>query len=166
MTGLSLNKNITCMTYMCLHQNNFNDLDEISRKAMGNSWWMELRSRSTNKMHGEEHSEERNYITQWSTDWPDRNPKIKIEPQESSRGPGGQGPSANLSSPIPVPHGGSDHGRLPQEGWGGPGGRWEPPLHHGWHADCFILRTIPHHPGFGKCSWSLLVGCKGKKNAS
>lgn len=56
------------MTYMRLHQNNFNDLDEISRKAMGNSWWMELRSCSTNKMHGEEHSEERNYITQWSTD--------------------------------------------------------------------------------------------------
>lgn len=28
------------------------------------------------------------------------------------------------------------------------------------------LRTIPHHPGIGKCSWSLLVGCKGKKNSS
>lgn len=28
------------------------------------------------------------------------------------------------------------------------------------------LRTIPHHPGFGKCSWSLLVGCKGKENSS
>ncbi len=58
----------------------------------------------------------------------DRYPKLKIEPQESSRRPGGQGPSANLSSPIPVPHGGSDHGRLPQEGgWGGPGGGERPP---------------------------------------
>lgn len=53
----------------------------------------------------------------------DRYPKLKIEPQESSRRPGGQGPSANLSSPIPVPNGGSDHGLLPQEGVGWPWGR-------------------------------------------
>lgn len=50
----------------------------------------------------------------------DRYQKLKIEPQESSKRPGGQGPSANLSSLIPVPHGSSDHGRLPLEGVGWP----------------------------------------------
>lgn len=58
----------------------------------------------------------------------DRYPKLKTEPQESSRRPGGQGPSANLSSPIPVPRGGSDHGSLPQEGVGWAWGRRETPL--------------------------------------
>lgn len=52
---------------------------------------------------------------------------LKIEPQESSRSPRGQGPSANLSSPIPVPRGGSDHGRLPQEGGGVALGEDRPP---------------------------------------
>lgn len=91
------------------------------------------------------------------TDWYS---KIKTEPQESSRCTGGHGSLANLSSPIPVPRRprASPTGR----GWGGPEGGERPPSHHG----CFILRTIPHHPGFGKCSWSLLVGCKGKKKPS
>lgn len=73
-----------------------------------------------NKKHGEEQSEKKNYITKMVHRFTDRYAKFENEPQESSRGPGGQGPSANLSSPIPVPHGGSDHGRLPQEGVGWP----------------------------------------------
>lgn len=64
----------------------------------------------------------KNYVTKMVHRFTDRYPKFENEPQESSRGPGGQGPSANLSSPIPVPHGGSDHGRLPQEGVGWPWG--------------------------------------------
>lgn len=36
------NRHITGMTFTRLHHNDFNDQDEISGKAMGHSWWMEL----------------------------------------------------------------------------------------------------------------------------
>lgn len=102
----------------------------------------------------------------------DKYSKHMTEPQKSSKTPGGwgvgQGPPANLSSPIPVAHSGSDHGLLPQEG-GGVGVRPREKRHslaQGFMPTASSLRTIPHHPGCGKCSWSLLVGCKGKKNPS
>lgn len=70
----------------------------------------------------------KDYITQKVCRLLDRYPKLMTEPQESSRCPGGLGPSANLSSPIPVPRGDSDHGRLPQEGGGlGLGEEGDPP---------------------------------------
>lgn len=72
----------------------------------------------------------------------DRYPKLKIEPQESSRRPRGQGPSANLSSPIPVPRGGSDHGRLPQEGGGVGLGEERDPL-ASW-LSCRLLHLTYH----------------------
>lgn len=73
----------------------------------------------------------------------------------------------NLSSPIPAARGASDHGRLPQERGGLGLGEETTPL-ASW-LSCRLLQLyvpFPHHPGFGKCSWSLLVGCKGKKNPS
>lgn len=76
------------------------------------------------QMHGEEQRRKLHYPTVRRLT--DRYPKHKTEPQESSKFPGGQGPSANLSSPIPVPGSGSDHGRLPREG-GGAGGGERPP---------------------------------------
>lgn len=130
----------------------------ISVKAMDNGLW----TGQLDKLHGEGQPEEgKNYITQWAEGC-----RTETQSLERTTGvlkvPRGPRPSANLSSPIPaVPQTtGVSHRR---EG-GGPGLGEETALPHGCHADCFRLRTIPHHPGFGKCSWSLLVGCKGKKN--
>lgn len=50
-------QNMTCMDYNYpINNPNINKQDDISIKAMGNSWWMEFYSWSTNKMHGEEQS--------------------------------------------------------------------------------------------------------------
>lgn len=57
-----------------------------------------------------------------------RYPKLKIEPQESSSRPGGQGPSANCLLWSQCPTGVQTTGVSHRKGWGGPGGG-ETPLH-------------------------------------
>lgn len=127
MQELTLNRHITYIDYKYSIQYNFNDQDEISRKAMGNSWWMELRSWSTNKMHGEEQPEKRNYITQWSTDWRTDTQSLWLNHRSPQGAPGAKDlrPTCHPRSQCPTVA--QTMGVSHRRGWGGPGGRRAPP---------------------------------------
>lgn len=139
---------------------------DISVEAMGYKRWMNFFFFCGQSNAWWEAVREESYITPWSAAWRTETPSLRL----NHRSPQGAPRAKDLR---PTCHPRSQCPAVAQTmvvshrwGRGGPGGTTETPSHHGCHADCFILRTIPHHPGFGKCSWSLLVGCKGKKKPS
>lgn len=139
---------------------------DISEEAMGDKNEWTLVSFLDNQNAWCEAVREESYFTPWSTAWQTETPSLRLNHRSPQAAPWAKDlrPTCHPRSQCPavaqtmvVSH---------RWGRGGPGGTTETPSHHGCHADCFILRTIPHHPGFGKCSWSLLVGCKGEKKPS